>query len=86
MSAMMSLESFPEYLDSVDRTSKAINIVPYVPVNPILISVLGLEDAKAGRLPTDKEHIEMCRLLEESMEAAAGQPKGYHQMGPLECN
>ena len=62
-------ESFPEYLDSVERTPKAINIVPYVPINPILISVLGLEDAKAGRMPTDKEHAEMCRLLEESMDA-----------------
>lgn len=62
-------ESFPEFLDSVDRTPKAMNIVPYVPISPILISVLGLEDAKAGRKPTDEEHREMCRILEESLDA-----------------
>ena len=62
-------ETFPEYLDSVDRTLKAINIVPYVPISPILVSVLGLEDAKAGRMPTDAEHAEMCRILDESLDA-----------------
>ena len=61
--------TFPEYLDSVERTPKAINIVPYVPVGPILVSVLGLEDAKAGRLPTPAEHAEMCRIFEESLDA-----------------
>ena len=64
-------ETFPEYMDSVERTPKAMNIVPYVPISPILITVLGLEDAKAGRLPTDAEHAEMCRLLDESMDAGA---------------
>lgn len=62
-------ESFPEYLDSVDRAPKAMNIVPYVPISPIMISVMGLEDAKAGRKPTDAEHAEMCRILEESLDA-----------------
>lgn len=61
--------TFPEYLDSVERTPKAMNILPYVPISPILIAVLGLEDAKAGRLPTDAEHAEMARILETSLEA-----------------
>ena len=61
--------TFPEYLDSVDRTAKAINIVPYVPLSPIMISVMGLKDAKSGRMPTDIEHSEMCRILEESLDA-----------------
>jgi len=64
-------ETFPEYMDSVERTPKAMNIVPYVPISPILISVLGLDDAKAGRMPTDAEHAEMRRLLNESMDAGA---------------
>ena len=63
--------SFPEYLDSVERTPKAMNILPYVPVAPLLISVLGFEDAKAGRLPTEAEHAELCRLFEEALEAGA---------------
>ena len=62
-------ETFPEFLDSVERTPKAMNIVPYVPISPILIKVLGLEDAKAGRKPTAAEHAEMCRILEESLDA-----------------
>ncbi|GCD94490.1 N-acyl-D-amino-acid deacylase family protein [Embleya hyalina] len=64
--------TFPEYLDSVERTPKAVNVLPYVPVNPLLIWVLGLERAKAGALPTDAEHVELARLLTEAMEAGAG--------------
>jgi len=61
--------SFPEYLDSVDRTPKAINILPYVPLAPMLISVLGFDDAKAGKQPTDAQHGELCRLFEEALDA-----------------
>ena len=61
--------TFPEFLDSVERTRKAINLLPYVPVGPLLIWVLGFEDAKAGRRPTDAEHAELCRLLDEAMDA-----------------
>ena len=61
--------SFPEFLASVERTPKAINLLPYVPVGPLLIWVLGFEDAKAGRRPTDAEHAELCRLLDEAMDA-----------------
>ena len=61
--------SFPEFLDSVERTPKAINLLPYVPVGPLLIWVLGFEGAKAGRRPTDAEHAELCRLLHEAMDA-----------------
>jgi N-acyl-D-aspartate/D-glutamate deacylase len=61
--------SFPEFLDSVERTPKAINILPYVPISPLLIWVMGFEAAKAGKRPTDAEHRELCRLLEEAMDA-----------------
>lgn len=64
-------ESYPEMLDSIDRQPKAVNLLPYVGVNPLLIAVLGLEDAKAGRKPTDAEHAEMARLLNEAMDAGA---------------
>jgi N-acyl-D-aspartate/D-glutamate deacylase len=61
--------SFPEYLDSVERTPKAINILPYVPVAPMLIEVLGFDDAKAGRKPTDAEHAKLRALFEEALDA-----------------
>ena len=44
--------TFPEFLDSVDRTPKAVNILPYVPLSPLLIWVMGFEAAKAGKMPT----------------------------------
>ena len=63
--------TFPEFLDAVDRAPKALNILPYVPLSPLLIWVMGFEDAKAGRKPTDAEHAEICRLVAESMDAGA---------------
>jgi N-acyl-D-aspartate/D-glutamate deacylase len=63
--------SYPEYLDSIDRAPKALNILPYVPVNPLLVWVLGLEDAKAGRKPTAAEDAQIVSLLEEAMDAGA---------------
>ena len=63
--------TFPEYLDSVDRTPKAVNVLSYMGLSPTLIWVLGLERAKAGALPTDAEHAEMRKLLHEAMDAGA---------------
>ena len=63
--------TFPEFLDSVERTPKAVNVLPFLPLNPLLVWVMGLDRAKAGELPTDAEHAEMCRLLDEAMDAGA---------------
>jgi N-acyl-D-amino-acid deacylase len=63
--------SFPEYLDAIDRAPKAMNILPYAPVAPMLTWVMGLEAAKAGKLPSAREEAELCRLLEEAMDAGA---------------
>lgn len=64
-------ETYPEMLDSIDRAPLAVNVLPYVPANPLLIWVLGFDDAKAGRKPTEAEHAEMARLLNEAMDAGA---------------
>jgi N-acyl-D-aspartate/D-glutamate deacylase len=61
--------TFPEFLDSVERAPKALNVLPYVPVGPLLVSVLGLEGAKSGRMPTDAEHARLAELLHEAMDA-----------------
>ena len=63
--------TFPEFLDSVERTPKAMNILPYVPISPMLIWVMGFERAKAGEMPTAAEHAEICRLVHEAMDAGA---------------
>ena len=44
--------TFPEFLDSVEAAPKAVNILPYMPISPLLIWVMGFEAAKAGQLPT----------------------------------
>lgn len=61
--------TFPEYLDSLERTPKAMNILPYVPIGPMLIQILGLADAKAGRMPTVEEHEALSKMLHEAMDA-----------------
>ena len=63
--------TFPEFLDSVEAAPKAVNILPYVPISPLLIWVMGFEAAKAGKLPTPEQHAEIRRLLHEAMDAGA---------------
>ena len=63
--------SFPEFLDSMERQPKSVNIVPFLGLTPLLIWVLGLEGAKAGRKPNAAEHAEMAKLLNEAMDAGA---------------
>ncbi len=62
--------TFPEFLDSVERRPKAVNILPYMPVSPLLTWVMGLEEAKR-RPPTEREEREICRLLDEAIDAGA---------------
>jgi N-acyl-D-amino-acid deacylase len=62
--------TFPEFLDSVDRHPKAVNVLPYVPVSPLLTWVMGIEAAKT-RPPNEEEEREICRLLDEAMDAGA---------------
>ena len=59
--------TYPEFLDSIDRTPKGVNVLSYQPIAPLMAYVMGTEDAK-GRAATDQERAEMCRILEESME------------------
>jgi N-acyl-D-amino-acid deacylase len=63
--------TFPEFLDSVERTPKSVNVLAYQGIAPLLVHVMGLERAKAGEMPTDAEHAEMRRLLHEAMDAGA---------------
>src|SRR5262249_56134299 len=61
-------ETIPEYLDSLDRASKGVNIIQYMPTASLMTYVMGLEAAKT-RPATDKERQEMKRLLHEGMAA-----------------
>ena len=87
--------SFPEYLDSIARTPRALNVMSYVPLNALLIWVLGLEAAKAGQRPTDAQHAELAQLFGEALDAGAcgwsaqclgqpGQPEGRFLQGDFD--
>ncbi|MGD9601591.1 MAG: amidohydrolase family protein [Gammaproteobacteria bacterium] len=62
--------TFPEWLDSLQRMPKGVNVISYVPIGPLMIWVMGLEEAKR-RDPTPAELAEMCRLIEVGMDAGA---------------
>ena len=61
-------ETFPEFMESLERTPKGVNVLTYVPLIPLFMYVMGPEAAKSRR-PTSAELAEMCRLLEHGMEA-----------------
>ncbi len=60
--------TFPEFLESVDRTPKGVNIMAFVPLAPLYGYVAGIDHAKAHRV-SDEQLEEMCRLVVEGMEA-----------------
>ena len=91
----VGLGEFPEYLDAIERTPLALNVLPYMPVNPLLVWVLGLDAAKAGKKPTDEENREIARLLDEALTAGAcgwsaqclgkpGEPDGRYPQGDFD--
>jgi N-acyl-D-amino-acid deacylase len=61
-------ETYPEFLDSIERTPKGVHIMSLVPLAPLYQYVVGVEKAKANRA-TDAELDTMCQLLAEAMEA-----------------
>ena len=74
-------ETYPEYLDSVDRTPKGVNVLSRLPASPLLVWVMGIEGAKRGREPTEAEATEMKRLIAESIEAG-GHGWSVQRLGP----
>ena len=80
--------TFPEFLDSVDAAPKAVNILPYVPIAPLLIWVLGFEEAKAGKLPTAEQHAEIgaCCTRRWTPAPAAGRRSACCRPGRRRCS
>ena len=62
--------TFPEFMDSLDRIPKGINVLSYVPLTPLYSWVMGWDGAKERR-PTKAELDEMCRLMNLAMDAGA---------------
>jgi len=61
-------ETIPQYLDSLDRSPKGVNVIQYMPTASLMTYVMGLEAAKT-RPATESERVEMAHLLDEGMDA-----------------
>ncbi len=63
-------ETFPEWMNTLDRIPKGVNCLSYVPLAPLMTYVMGLENAKK-RAATPQEMSEMQRLMREALEVGA---------------
>ena len=63
--------TYPEFLDSVERHPKAMNILPFIGVSPLLVWVMGLDEAKTGRRFTPQEQESIRQIINEAMDAGA---------------
>lgn len=65
-----SWQSFPEYMDAMTKLPKGVNVISYVPLAPIFMDVMGVEEAKKRR-PNAEEKERMKQLIREGMDAGA---------------
>jgi N-acyl-D-aspartate/D-glutamate deacylase len=63
-------ESFPEYMDVIDKVGHTIDLCMQVPHDALRVYVMG-ERAVAGEPATDRDLTEMKRLLKEALDAGA---------------
>lgn len=63
-------ESFPDFLAVTRALPKGVNVATYMPLNPLMVYVMGIDGAKSRR-PTADEILEMQRLIQEGLEAGA---------------
>lgn len=63
-------ETFPEFLDSVERTPKGVNVLTFAPLTPIMIWAMGLQAAKSRR-PNEEELKKIQGLIHEAMDHGA---------------
>lgn len=64
-------ETFPEYLDSLDRQGLGVNVASMVPISPLRSYVMGIDEARSRTEMTKSELDKMRALLREAMDAGA---------------
>jgi len=63
-------ESFPEFLERLRALPKGVNVLTYLPLNLVLIYVMGVDAAKSRR-PDAQEIAEIHALINMAMDAGA---------------
>jgi N-acyl-D-aspartate/D-glutamate deacylase len=63
-------ETFPQWMSTLERIPKGVNCLSYMPLAPLMIYVMGLENAKR-RAASPDEMARMLQLLDESLDAGA---------------
>ena len=58
-------ETFPQWMDHVDRLPKGINMIQLVPVTPLVSYVMGGWNEAKARQPNEKEMAEILRLFQQ---------------------
>ena len=64
-------ETFPEYLDSLDRQGLGVNVGAKFPFSPMRGYVMGMLEARERTTVTDAELDQMKQIFHEAMEAGA---------------
>ena len=64
-------ESFPEYLDALERKPRTIDVAAQVPHGPVRAYVMGKRCNSQDDIPTDEELQQMQALVREGIEAGA---------------
>lgn len=63
-------QTFPEFMARLAALPKGVNVLTYLPLNLLLIWVMGIDAAKSRR-PTAAELAEIHRLINQAMDAGA---------------
>ncbi len=63
-------ETFPEYLDALERLPRTVDVGTHVPHGAVRAYVLG-DREQHGAIPTDEDVAEMSRIVEEGVRAGA---------------
>ena len=64
-------ETFPQWMDHIDRLPKGVNMIQLVPVTPLVSYVMGGWDQAKSRQPNDKEMAEIIEVLDGAMACGA---------------
>jgi N-acyl-D-amino-acid deacylase len=63
-------ETFPEYLDALERLPRTVDVGTHVPHGAVRAYVLG-DRERPGAVPTDRDIAEMSRIVEDGIRAGA---------------